>query len=260
MISFFYKLGYTFTMYNKKVVVVGGSGGIGAAVALKLADFGGSLTVHGGHDSLKFDELISKLQMKTQQKVQKLVQCIDAENLNFIADIMNSFLYFETKTADILCVCLGPFLQKPLHEMNANEWDKIIRLNCTLPGILLSAVLPEMVRKKWGRIVLFGGTGTDQIKGFRTNAAYAGAKTAVCSIVKSVALEYSSFGITCNAILPGQVDTEYLKKEQRAEYVRKLPSGKLINAEDVAETVMFLINHEEISGALIRQDCGWMPK
>jgi NAD(P)-dependent dehydrogenase (short-subunit alcohol dehydrogenase family) len=120
----------------------------------------------------------------------------------------------------------------------------------------VSACLPQLCGRDWGRILLFGGTGTQTAAGFRTNACYAGAKTALSSLVKSVACEYGARGVTCNALLPGFTDTEYLTEQEKDALRQKLPGG-LIRSRQIAETALFVLDHPEINGALINIDKGW---
>jgi NAD(P)-dependent dehydrogenase (short-subunit alcohol dehydrogenase family) len=109
----------------------------------------------------------------------------------------------------------------------------------------------------WGRILLFGGTGTHVVAGFRTNAAYAGAKTAVSSLVKSVACAYAPAGITCNALLPGFTDTEYLSDSLRQDLKAKIPGGELLTPQEIAQTAEHILCSPGINGALINVDKGW---
>jgi NAD(P)-dependent dehydrogenase (short-subunit alcohol dehydrogenase family) len=116
-----------------------------------------------------------------------------------------------------------------------------------------------MMKKQFGRIIVFGGTRTNSINGFRTNSVYGGAKTALCSLVKSVAAEYGKYGITCNGILPGFIETEYLSEETKLMLAKKMPQGKLIGAESIAETALFLLKQDAVNGVLLNVDEGWMP-
>ena len=207
-------------------------------------------------------DLGKKIEMEELSKINKtgnnkaVVQPITIENFH---DIEKSGLFSAIQECDILCVCFGPFVQKPLDQTSALEWKQMALLNYALPGICVSTALPYMTAKKWGRIILMGGTRTQDINSFSTNAAYAGAKTGVGCLVKSVATEYASKGITCNGVMPGFTKTEYQSQQQLRELALKMPLGKLVAPETIARTIMFLISTPEINGALLPIDCGWHP-
>mgnify|MGYP000918751515 CR=1 FL=1 len=135
----------------------------------------------------------------------------------------------------------------------------IVYANLVFPGILVSAVLPHMADRGWGRILLLGGTRTDIVRGFRTNAAYAAAKTGLSSLVKSVALDYASRGITCNAICPGFVDTEYMDDAERETQASKNPDGKLVSVGEIADSALFLLEKSVYNGTILPVDKGWTP-
>lgn len=243
----------------KKAVIIGGGSGIGASISSALAEREYELVIHTGHKSEKYDALIERLQKKT--KVYPVIELFPQgmDSYKIFSVLENSVLSNYIVDADILIVCYGPFFQCSLHNMNTEDWYNILNSNLLLPGLLVSKVLPSMMNKKWGRILLFGGTRTDTIQGYKTNPAYGAAKTAVCSLVKSVAIEYANYGITCNAILPGFVDTESITDEQRLYYTNSIPLKKMITKESIAETAMMLIENEDINGALLKIDRGWTP-
>jgi 3-hydroxybutyrate dehydrogenase len=220
---------------GKRAVVVGGTGGIGREISQALSSEGASVLAIGAH---LLDGIPSKV--------------IDLDNSENRIIVIN-----EVQQADILCVVRGPFLQKSLHEMTSDEWISSVYANLALPGMLVSAVLSHMVAARWGRILLFGGTRTDSIRGFRTNAAYASAKTGLSSLVKSVALSYASDGVSCNGICPGFVDTEYLDFGQRKELSSKNPDGSLISVKDIAELAIFLMKNPVFNGSVVPADKGW---
>ncbi len=233
---------------NKKAVIVGGSGGIGSALTELLASECARLVVHGGHESQKFDDLVKKFPSK---KI-----ALDFSKIKF-SEIEKTELAKEIKTADILCICHGPFLQKDLEEMSFSEWENISLMNYALPGAFVSLALPHMKKNHFGRILLFGGTGTDHRSEYATNCAYAGAKSGLNVLVRSIAAKYAGDGITINAVLPGFTKTEYTKNEDILS--KKMPFGTIINRQTIAKSAMFLMENSDLNGVLLRADRGWSP-
>ena len=248
---------YNFSMENiagKTALVVGGSGGIGAAVCSKLADCEVNLIIHGSAESAKFDALAKRLSEKV--RVEQIVRRF--EN-GFEASFEKTELNQMLVRADIVCVCFGPFIQKELHRTTAEDWQIAARLNYVLPGMIISSALPAMVKKGWGRFLLTGGTRTDRIRAFKTNAAYAGAKTALATLVRSTAVCYAHCGITCNLILPGFTRTEYMPEAEQQRLAEKMPLHKLVEPEDIAEAAVFLLRQPMINGAMLNVDGAWEP-
>jgi len=233
--------GYSFTVEKqfagKRAIVVGGTGGLGLAVSRRLQEAGADIVAVGRHH----------------------VDKLEIFEINLDIPSSHDTLIEYVSTADILCVVRGPFLQKSLRDTSSADWDEVVSANLTFPGKLVSSCLPGMIAKRWGRILLFGGTRTDSIRGFRTNAAYAAAKTGLSSLAKSVALVHANDGITCNVLCPGLSDTEYLDAETRASLARKNPDGKLIGAKKIADAAFFLLANPECNGVTLPVDKGWAP-
>ncbi|MCR5698270.1 MAG: SDR family oxidoreductase [Treponemataceae bacterium] len=252
-----------------KTVIIGASGGIGKAIAIQLMKHAdkNDVFVLQGRTSEKLAELSTFASQETDcRKV--LVQYefsndlrdfsfIDAQNQTEINSSDFTTLVTHIKTCDRLVVCYGPFLQKPLHEMDAADWTKTANLDFALPGLLVSLALPHMMEQKYGDILLFGGTGTDTICAFKTNAAYGAAKIGIGSIVKSVAKNYGEQGICCNAILPGFVKTEYVSQEQEKHYIELLGGESMISTKEIAEYAENIISQRNMNGELFRFDKNW---
>ena len=241
---------------GKKALVVGGSGGIGAEISLLLAENGADLVIHGAHNGEKLNSLSEKIQKITGKNPEVIIYDFFKNDFN---DFDKSPLFSQAKNCDILILAFGPFLQKSLDQTSLEDWKNLSLLNYALPGSLLSRSLPHMCKNAWGRILLFGGTGTSFRREFSTNAAYAGAKAGLNVLVNSVALEYAQFGINCNLICPGFTKTEYISDQAEKVMAEKMPSKKMISAKRVAESALFLLKNADINGETLRLDCGWSP-
>jgi NAD(P)-dependent dehydrogenase (short-subunit alcohol dehydrogenase family) len=113
-----------------------------------------------------------------------------------------------------------------------------------------------MTERGWGRILLFGGTCTDTIRGFSTTTAYSAAKTALGVIAKSVAKTAGPFGVTCNVVCPGLADTEYLDGNARAYARDRAPGGRLVSGDEVAAAAFALLSNPSVNGAVVSVDGG----
>lgn len=283
---------------EKNALVVGGSGGIGKSISLMLAKFGANVTVHGGHASEKFDSLLREMNSFSNSEFQKQkhrqiildfakidLEKFDEKKSAHFADENSTKKIREEKNrgekihneknsceisslenlksalkkSEILCICYGPFLQKKIAQTSAQEWLWTAKLNLALPGILVSYAARFMKRRGFGRILFFGGTRTNQINGFKTNAAYAAAKTGIASLAKSFALEFAESGISTAAIFPGFVQTEYVSAKKRAEYEKLLGGKKMIRADEIARAALFLLSDSNLNGTLLEMDGGWRP-
>lgn len=214
----------------KNAVVIGGTSGIGFELAKILCKNECSVCVSGRHDPCE-----------------QGLEFIPADFTGGHLDL-DEFPPLREKLckADILCVSYGPFVQKPLHLTTAQDWQTLALYDYALAGIAVSSVLPGMMERKFGRIVLFGGTRTESVRSYKTNAAYAGAKTAISVLVKSVSAEYRKYGVTCNAVLPGFVNGAKDKSDA-------------VSALSVAQSAFFLIQNENLNGVLLNVDRGWQP-
>lgn len=234
---------------GRRAFILGGTGGLGKATAYSLGLRGAVIDLHGGSE----DKLSAALKHLR-------VAGIQAEGTaGLIASLADAVpLRKRIEAADILVVSWGPFLQKPLHDTTFEDWERTVSFNLALPGSLVSTALPGMRQRAWGRILLFGGTRTDGIRGYRTNAAYAAAKTGLGSLAKSIAAEYARDGVAALVLCPGFAQTEYLDKSSAETLAEKTPQGRLIEPGAFGEFAADLLSYEFPlwNGAVISADEG----
>jgi 3-oxoacyl-[acyl-carrier protein] reductase len=235
---------------GRRALVVGGTGGIGRAVVLELARRGASLIVHGGSSAPRLESVLAEL------------AAAGAEAEGFLLRIDRPSRLVERLPSlgriDALAVAFGPFLRKSLAATTCAEWEDAALLDLALPGALASALLPGMAERGWGRILLFGGTGTDRARPYSSNAAYASAKSGLAALTKSIAAEGAGRGIGCVLVCPGFVDTEYLDEAERERERALAPGGRLLEPSQIAGPAVDLIAAEPCaaSGAVLSMDGG----
>jgi len=254
---------------GRRALVVGGSGGIGAALAAALAARGADLLIHGGRSKERLAAAVARAEEAGRGALGDEASGRAPAGASARPSVESLLLPLERPSdlvdrlpglgrVDILAVAFGPFVRKALHETGAADWERLALLDLALPGALASALIPAMAARGYGRILFFGGTRTDAIRAYSSNAAYAAAKTGLAVLAKSIAAEYSQAGIGAFVLCPGFVDTEYLGEGQRAELRSKAPGGRLIEAEEIAEFAASLVAAEPCiaSGAVVALDGG----
>jgi NAD(P)-dependent dehydrogenase (short-subunit alcohol dehydrogenase family) len=238
---------------GRRALVVGGSGGIGRAVSLELGARGARVIVHGGTSRARLDSTVAELAAIGAEAEGFLLDLDAATGLAPLSEAMPAL-----GDIDILVVAFGPFLRKSVAATSRDDWERIAMLDFALPGMLCSACLPAMAARGWGRILLFGGSRTDGIRSYSSNAAYAAAKTGLAVLAKSVAVEGSPNGVGCVLVCPGFVGTEYLSDQEKEALRSRSPRGRLATPSEIASAAVGLIAAEPCiaSGAVVSLDGG----
>ena len=155
-------------------------------------------------------------------------------------------------------------------DLQLEDWDRTIALNLTAPFLLIQQCLPHMAQKKWGRIVnissIYG------IRAVETNLPYTVSKHGLSGLTKTVAREYGPFGITCNEICPGPIESRLLARigsknaaernisldDYMREVTDELPTGKLVTPPDITQMALLLASQgsASINGSSIVVDGG----
>jgi NAD(P)-dependent dehydrogenase (short-subunit alcohol dehydrogenase family) len=143
------------------------------------------------------------------------------------------------------------------HKMTAEQWQRDIDVNLTGAFRTVQACIAGMRERRHGRIVVISSVAA--LSGLPGQVAYAASKSGQLGMVRTLASENAARGITVNAILPGLVATEQVRAmpaEVRERVLRALPTGRMIEPEEIAAAVAFLSSAEaaQISGQAIAID------
>ena len=223
---------------GKVAIVTGASKGLGASIAIKLAEEGAQVAVNYLHNH------------ESAKRVVNTIRTFGGAALEFRCDVTDEdqvqVLYSDVTrllgSADIL-VNNATGLQ-PLIKIEEQTWQD--HLNQLLffvkaPVLLLQAVLPSMKSRRYGRIINIGSEVAEL--GNAEFSHYAAAKAAMLGLTRSWATELGPFGITSNLIAPGWIPVERhegTSAASLAEYTANIPLGRQGIPDDVAEAVAFL--------------------
>ena len=240
---------------GKIALVTGASRGIGRAIAINLAKAGATVAINYA-GNVKAAEEVQQMIIEGGGKA-LLVQADVAQAE--AADAMIKKVMDEFGRIDILVNNAGITRDGLLMRMKESDWDAVINTN--LKGVFncTKAVTKPMMKQRAGRIVNM--TSVVGITGNAGQANYAAAKAGVIGFSKSTAKELASRGITVNMVAPGFIDTDMtavLPDKVKEEMTKGIPLGRMGQAEEVAEAVLFLVSDHAsyITGQLINVDGG----
>jgi len=160
---------------------------------------------------------------------------------------------------DILVNNAGITRDQILVRMSDEDWDRVLNVNLRSVFLCSRAVLRQMIKQRWGRIISIASI--VGVAGNPGQANYASAKAGIIGLTRTIAREVASRGITANIIAPGFIDTEmtqHLEEKRRQELMGHIPLGYPGSPRDVAEAVAFLASEEAryITGQILNVDGG----
>lgn len=225
---------------GKTALITGSAKNLGCAIALNLAKQGAKIAVHYHTSKKEADDTLTEVNKYSHGMIVKA----NLTNSHEVCS-MNRTIEQSLGKVDILINLVGNFIYEPITTTSFEKFKDVIESNLYSTFLCSKAVLPGMVKKKWGRIINFGNVGAENMQIREKTTPYLIAKTAVLMLTKVMAYEYAKYGITVNSISPGILKTSLAKPPT--------PTGKYAEFEDIINAVNFLIKEESgyINGANI---------
>ena len=218
---------------NKRALITGATGDIGASIARALHESGCEIFLSGTREEA-LEQLAEELGSKAHYFVSDLR---DSKNVHELI----SKSYLEMGSIDILVNNAGVTEDTLFMRMTDEQWSKVIEVNLNSTMALSRGVIKNMVKARWGRIINI--TSIVGVTGNPGQANYAASKAGILGMSKSIALEVASRGITINCIAPGFISsamTEKLSDEQKLRILSNIPMSRMGSPTDIASAVLFL--------------------
>jgi 3-hydroxybutyrate dehydrogenase len=226
------------SLAGRKALVTGGGSGVGAVIALRLAEAGAQVLICG-----RRPEPLAEVAARHSGITTAV--CDITDEASMIAMVAGF-------GPDIVIANAGTSESAPFARTELAAFERMITVNLTGTFLTLREGVKALQGKPWGRLIAIASTAG--LKGYPYVAPYAAAKHGVVGMVKSLALELARKGITVNAICPGFLDTEMTERsivtivaktgrspeEARASLEATNPMQRLVPPEDVAQAVLWL--------------------
>ena len=241
---------------GRVAIVTGGSRGIGKGIATCLAREGASVL---------FTDVSDDRGKATEQELRAAgfeVRYMHADTSSIADNEAAARAAIEHfGRIDIVCPNAGIFPETRIEDISGEEWDEVCAVNLKGPFLVAKACLKQMKSQRYGRIII-----TSSITGPRVSSPghghYAATKAGVLGFMRTAALEWAPYGITVNAVEPGNILTEGMKLHRDQDFIdaqeASVPLGRLGTPEDIGHAVLFLASQEAeyITGQTIVVDGG----
>jgi 3-oxoacyl-[acyl-carrier protein] reductase len=228
------------SLEGRVAIVTGGAQGIGRATVLALAEAGANIAL----TNIRCARLDQTIQELKDMGRQALKFCVDVSDVEAVQEMVDQTIATWGKI-DILVNNAGITRDNLVMRMKTDDWAAVLKTNLDGTFYCTRAVLPSMVRNRFGRIVNIASVVAQA--GNVGQANYIASKAGIIGLTKGVAQEVARRNITVNAIAPGFIATpmtEGLSPEVKEKMLSMIPMGRMGSDSDVARGVLFLASPE----------------
>ncbi|QQZ60278.1 3-oxoacyl-ACP reductase FabG [Paenibacillus sonchi] len=239
------------------VLITGGSGGIGGAIAERFASVGMNIVIHYMNSHEAANDVARRCMALGAKVMTVAADMKDRSQLVRMAERLAA----SGMQPDIVVNNAGKAHYGMLADVTEEEWDEIMAVNLKGTFLCSQIFMPYMVSQRYGRIINVSSVWG--ISGASCEVAYSASKGGVNAFTKALAKELAPSGVTVNAVAPGAVQTAMLANLQ-ADEMRMLedeiPAGRLASPEEISSLVYFLALPESgyITGQIISPNGGWI--
>ena len=247
----------SFDLSGRVAVVVGGTTGIGRALALGLADAGADVVVTGRRQPV-VDEVAGLIEQKGRRTLRQPADVGDAASLAALCDACLAAF----GKVDVVVAAAGVTKRVPTLDMSEADWDRILDTNVTGMMRTYQTFARPMIARGQGRLI--GIASLASYVGLQEVAAYSASKSAVAGLTRALAVEWAQHGVTVNAIAPGVFETdlnrEILKGPRGQEFLMRTPMRRFGRTEELVGAAVYLASDASsfVTGQLLVVDGGFL--
>jgi NAD(P)-dependent dehydrogenase (short-subunit alcohol dehydrogenase family) len=246
-----------FDLSKRVAVVIGGTSGIGRALALALADAGADVVATGRREALA-SEVAAEIEARGRRTVRQPTDIDDPASLERLRDVC--LQHFGR--VDIMVSAAGITKKGPTLAMDEDDWSRVIETNLTGTFRACRIFGAPMIEQRAGRIITIASLSS--FLGFFEVAAYTASKAAVAGLTRALAVEWSPFGVTVNAIAPGVFQTDLnraiLDSPRGQELLMRTPMRRFGRLDELAGAAVFLASDASafVTGHVLAVDGGFL--
>jgi 3-oxoacyl-[acyl-carrier protein] reductase len=227
----------------RTALITGASRGIGAAIAVALAEAGAAVAVNYRERVDEADAVVAKIKAMGGRAIAVAADVSQSEAVTTMVDQIATAL----GPIDILINNAGMAIVRGVDDLTESEFDQTIAVNLKSAFLCIQAVLPAMRARKWGRIVNISSgaaRGAGAI-GVHYNASKAGME----GLTRGYAARLVKEGITVNAVAPSLIETDMMRG--RSDLARNIPLGRMGHPDEVAQSVLMVLGNDYMTGQTI---------